>query len=65
MKITHDKVDHLIPKKPLYRELDPDTRKLYDKFIRVDHVKGFNLKLPIFLATQLWTDFILSKILQF
>ena len=53
LKITHDKVDHLIPKKPLYRELDPDTRKLYDKFIRVDHVKGFNLKLPIFLATQL------------
>jgi len=26
-----------IPKKPLYRELDPETRKLYQKIIRVDH----------------------------
>jgi hypothetical protein len=27
----------VIPTKPKYRELDPETRKLYQKFIRVDH----------------------------
>merc|ERR1711935_1208228 len=33
----HSQVEHLLPKKPLYRQLDPETRKPYDKFIRVDH----------------------------
>ena len=33
----HSQVEHLLPTKPLYRQLDPETRKLYDKFIRVDH----------------------------